>query len=193
MFDIILTNKSEESQICKYFENISFEVNETTEMKSQAQEKHINIAWPWKQILKLLFFLQFLNSTFSRFSGPSTHSPFVQKDAVENSSSSVISYNLVANTKSPWGAVPGWLLRSKSIGRSMLEAICGSPVQSPAHQGAQSSCAALNSQILNCSKHWDTATSPGSCLTSHHFMGKILNIESQLHALQEWVCLFVCF
>lgn len=107
MFDIILTNKSEESQICKYFENISFEVNETTEMKSQAQEKHINIAWPWKQILKLLVFLQFLNSTLSRFSGPSTHSPFVQKDAVENSSSSVISYNLVANTpQEPLGCCP---------------------------------------------------------------------------------------
>lgn len=46
MFDIIITNKSEESQICEYFENISFEVNETTKMKSQAHEKHVSTARP---------------------------------------------------------------------------------------------------------------------------------------------------
>jgi len=44
MFDIIITNNSKESQICKYFENISLEVKETTKMKSQAHEKHISIA-----------------------------------------------------------------------------------------------------------------------------------------------------
>lgn len=84
MFDIIITNNSKESQICKYFENISLEVKETTKMKSQTHEKHISIAWPWNKILKLLF-LQLLNSTFSIFLGPSGHSPFVQQDAVEKS------------------------------------------------------------------------------------------------------------
>lgn len=109
----------------------------------------------------------------------------------------MISYNLVSNTlqESP-GRCPKLTFKVQihwkiSVGSNPWKS---SPISCSLQGSIQRYAVlpeALNSQILNCSKHWDMATSLGTCLTSHHFMGKILNIESQFCVLQEWVSLTV--